>query len=322
MTYAAAQALIESANDVVLTTHINPDGDGIAASLALYHALKGMGKRVRFLCPSSVAEMYGFLPYFNKLRVLEEEQKAKRIKPTDLLISSDCGDLKRLGAVATMRHGSLLNLDHHASNDRFGDCNVVDIKAASTGVVVEKLLKRMGVALDQTIATCIYTTLVFDTGRFMHSNTTAAVFRLSARLLDTGIDASAINRALSYTKRPIDLAVQRLGLEKLAVDKQESRLVGIALSVADRASLGEDVDDWGDLVEIPRSLRGVEVAYLLREQSDGTVRASLRSNPPFEVGPVAQTFGGGGHLQAAGCTIQGDLKTVQRKLLKALRGVL
>jgi phosphoesterase RecJ-like protein len=321
MSYKAAQYLIETAEDVVLTTHINPDGDGIAASLALYHALKAMGKRVRFYCPSEVAEIYGFLPYFKQLKVVDDEQKARRLKATDLLISSDCGDLKRLGAVATMRHAALLNLDHHASNDRFGHCNVVDIKAASTGVVVEKLLKRLGVQLDQTIATCIYTTLVFDTGRFMHSNTTAAVFRLSAKLLDTGIDASAINRALSYTKRPIDLAVQRLGLEKLTVDTKESRIAGIALSVADRASLGEEVDDWGELKEIPRSLHGVEVAYLLREQKDGTVRASLRSNPPFEVGPIAQHFGGGGHLQAAGCTIEGDFAKVRRELLKHLRTI-
>ena len=113
-----------------------------------------------------------------------------------------------------------------------------------------------------------------------------------------------------------------MGLEQLRVDKAEPRIAGIALSVADRKALGEDVDDWGDLVEIPRSLRGVEVAYLLREQSDGTVRASLRSNPPYEVGPVAQHFGGGGHLQAAGCTIEGEFKAVQRALLKRLRAVL
>ena len=255
------------------------------------------------------------------MRVVEDRSQAKRLKKTDLMISSDCGDLRRLGAVASVRCANLLNLDHHASNDRFGDCNVVDVKAASTGVVVEKLLSRLGVSLDQTIATCIYTTLVFDTGRFMHSNTTAAVFRLSAKLLDTGIDASAINRALSYTKRPVDLAVQRLGLERLRVDNEEPRIAGIALSIADRASIGEEVDDWGDLVEIPRSLRGVEVAYLLREQDDGTVRASLRSNPPFEVGPVAQFFGGGGHLQAAGCTLEGAIKGAQKEILHRLRGV-
>lgn len=322
MSYAKAQQLITAARDVVLTTHLNPDGDGIAASLALYHALRNMGKRVRFLCPSTVAAMYAFLPHFDALRVVEDETQARRMGPTDLLISGDCGDLKRLGAVAHLRRGALLNLDHHASNDYFGDVNVVDLRAASTGVVVDKLLRRMRVALDQTIATCIYTTLVFDTGRFMHSNTSAAVFRLAARLLDSGIDAAAINRALTYTKRPVDLAVQRLGLQRLLVDAEEPRVAGITLTKADIASVGEEVDDWGELVDIPRSLQGVEVAYLLREQPEGNhVRVSLRSNPPWAVGPVAQHFGGGGHLQAAGCTIDGRLRPIQQNLLQHLRGL-
>lgn len=322
MTYQRAQAAIAAADSIIVTTHLNPDGDGIGACLALLLALRAAGKRVGFCCPSPVAGIYAFLPGFDQLEVVDDEAQAKRRRPCDLLIACDCGDVARLGACAQLRRGQLLNLDHHASNDAFGDINVVDLKAAATGVVVDKVLRRLKLPMSPDIATCLYTTILFDTGRFMHGNTTSAVFRFAARLLDSGIDCAAINRALTYTKRPIDLAVSALGLRRLAIDGEESRLAGIALSRRDIAGLGDDVDDWGDLVDLPRSLAGIEAAYLIREQDDGkAVRVSLRSNPPWSVGEVAQSFGGGGHHQAAGCTVPGSLRQVQPELLRRLRAM-
>ena len=161
--------------------------------------------------------------------------------------------------------------------------------------------------------------LVFQLTLPQHSNTTAHTFRWTAKLLDTGIDAAAINRSLAYTKKPHDLLIQKMGIENLLVDVQEPRLAGIVLSAAAIAAVGEP-EDWGDMVEIPRSLAGNQVAYLLREAKDRkTVRCSMRSNPPFEVGPVAQALGGGGHRQAAGCTFIGDLAAAQQEILARLR---
>lgn len=319
MSYAAAAKAIANAGSIIITTHINPDGDGVGAGLALMHALKGMGKQVRFCCPSKVVSMYAFLPGFERITVVEDEATAAKTKRADLIISCDAGDLERLGDVAKVKRTTLINLDHHVTNTRFGDINVVDVDAESTGVVVEKLLRRMKVPLDRKLGECLYTTIVFDTGRFMHSNTTAHTFRWTAKLLDTGIDAAAINRALAYTKKPHDLLIQKMGIENLLVDAQEPRLAGIVLSAAAIAAVGEP-EDWGDMVEIPRSLAGNQVAYLLREGKDRkTVRCSMRSNPPFEVGPVAQALGGGGHRQAAGCTFIGDLAAAQREILPKLR---
>ena len=319
MSYAAAAKAIANAKSIIITTHINPDGDGVGAGLALVHALKGMGKQVRFCCPSKVVSMYAFLPGFERITAVEDEAAAAKTKRADLIISCDAGDLERLGEVAKVKRTTLINLDHHVTNTRFGDINVVDVDAESTGVVVEKLLRRMKVPLDRKLGECLYTTIVFDTGRFMHSNTTAHTFRWTARLLDTGIDAAAINRSLAYTKKPHDLLIQKMGIENLLVDAKEPRLAGIVLSAAAISAVGEP-EDWGDMVEIPRSLAGNQVAYLLREAKDRkTVRCSMRSNPPVEVGPVAQAFGGGGHRQAAGCTFIGDLAAAQREILARLR---
>lgn len=319
MSYDIAAKSIAAANLVGITTHINPDGDGLGSGLALVHALRQQGKNVRFWCPSRVASVYKFLPGFDAIEIVDTPSAAAALPPCDVLISCDCGDRKRLGDLGSIKRGVLINLDHHATNDRFGDVNLVDEGAESSGVVVERLLKVMGVAMDKTLAECLYTTIVFDTGRFMHSNTTAHTFRWTAALLETGIDAAAINRELTYTKTLKDLEITRLALGHITVDEEQPVLAGIALTASDILATGAP-EDWGDMVDIPRSLQGNRVAYLAREQADRkSVRVSLRSNPPYEVSPVAEHFGGGGHRQAAGCTIMGNLATALKELLPRLR---
>lgn len=321
MSFARAAKALATASSIVITTHINPDGDGIGATLALRAALQAPGRTVRVVCPSPVASIYNFLPGFAAIEVLDSEASARRRKPCDVLLSVDCGDIQRLGAVAGWRHGCLINLDHHVAGRPFGDIALVDGKVACTGQQVERLLKAAKIPLDASIATCLYTGLVFDTGRFMHGNTGAAEFRFAARLLATGIDGAAINRQLTYCRTPHDLAIEALGLKRLRID-EDPRLAGIALSKVDIAKAGAP-EDWGDLVDIPRSLRGVEIAYLAREQDDGSVRVSLRSNPPVAISPVAQHFDGGGHRQAAGCTLtHGSLRQALADLLPRLRAQL
>lgn len=321
MPYARAAALLSAAKTVHVTTHINPDGDGIGAGLALVHALTRLGKSVRFFCPSKIASLYAFLPGFAGIETVETVEAAKALPTCDVLISCDCGDLQRLGAVASAPRAAFINLDHHATNARFGDVALVDEQAESSGVVVSKLLTVLGVALDRVLGECLYTTIVFDTGRFMHSNTTAHTFRWTATLLDTGIDAAEINRRLTYTRTPHDLALMKLALERFSVDS-DPRIAGIAITAADIAAVGAP-EDWGDLVEVPRSLQGNCIAYLMREAADRkSVRVSLRCNPPWQISPVAERFGGGGHRQAAGCTVPGSLADAQREVLPLLRAQL
>ncbi len=317
--YQTAAAAIRAATDIIITTHLNPDGDGIGAGLALLIALERAGKRVRFLCPSKVASLYAFMPEFARIRSVLDAPATAAEPAGQVMISCDCGDRERLGTVVQVAHAALINLDHHITNTRFGSINVVDESAESTGVAVSRLMTALDLPVDRVIAECLYTTIVFDTGRFMHSNTTAHTFRWTAGLLDTGIDAAEINRRLTYTKKPHDLRIQRLALEKLVADDADPRVAGIVLSKEDIAAVGEP-EDWGDLVEIPRSLLGNQVAFLIRESKKGdTARVSLRSNPPIEVGVVAQAFGGGGHAYAAGCTVPGALADVVREITARLR---
>jgi phosphoesterase RecJ-like protein len=319
VSYAAAVKALEKASSILVTTHLNPDGDGLGSGLALLHAFDALKKKTRFICPSPVASLYSFLPGFKRIEPITDEGKAKALPKHDVVISCDCGDRNRLGVAVSAPRGTLINLDHHATNGRFGDINLVDEKAESSGVVVANLLKRMHVPMDKILAECLYATIVYDTGRFMHSNTTAHTFRWTATLLQSGIDAATINRKLTYTKSLHDLKITALGIERLSVDDKNNRLAGIALSANDIAKIGEP-EDWGDLVDVPRSLAGNCIAYLFRESKDKkTVRCSLRSNPPYLVSPVAEAFGGGGHLQAAGATFPGNLAEAVKELVPRLR---
>lgn len=320
MSWKRIAEALDAARSVAVGAHLDPDGDALGSALALAIALRRMGKRVRVAMPSPVARLYAFLPGAGRIAVLDDERRVRRAPPVDVLVALDCGDRERFGALAAWRRGTLVNIDHHRSNERFGDLNVVRPEAACTAILVDRLLGRLGAALDRDIATCLYTGVVYDTGRFMHPNTTGAVLRFAARLIDAGIDAGDVNRRLTYTLTPADLRARRIGLERLAVDRRDPRLAGIALGRADLRSAGA-VSDWGDLVELPRSLAGVEIAYLLRER-ERDVRCSLRSNPPYAVGAVAAELGGGGHAQAAGCTIPGNLAHAKRVLLPLLRRTL
>ena len=168
--YAEAAAALRAARTVTITTHINPDGDGVGAGLALLIALEGLGKQVRFLCPSAVASLYAFLPRFAAIRTLDDAAAAAAEPACEVMVSCDAGDKERLGAVWAAPRGLLVNLDHHATNTRFGGCNLVDEAAESSGVVVARLLAELGVALTAELATCLYTTIVFDTGRFRRAS--------------------------------------------------------------------------------------------------------------------------------------------------------
>ena len=334
-----AVAALAAADQVILTTHVGPDGDGIGTCLALRLGLEGLGKRVRLIFPGKIPATYRFLPGFDQIVGIKDDTAATALVPeiaataATVVLSCDAGDLRRLGQVqpivAAVRAagGKLINLDHHATNDRFGDINLVDVAGESSGVVADELLAAIHLRAGRTwqpgveAAACLYTTIIYDTGRFMHSNTTPRCLRWTAALMECGIDASAINRALTYTRTAQDMQVQRLALEHLAVDAETPGLAGITLRRAAIDTIG-DPEDWGDLVELPRTLAGNQVAFVLRETKDGKIRASLRSNPPLAISGVAMGFGGGGHAQAASFTAEGKLDDLLPLLLPKLRAVL
>ncbi len=291
--YKEAWRLIEKSHHITLISHINPDGDALGSSLALYPLLKDMGKKVSIVnVTTPLPVRYDFLPGFERI---------KSVLPSkiDLIISFDCGSFDRLG-ITKPEGVPLINIDHHITNTRYGDINLIDAAQPSASSVVLRLLKENAIALRRDVATCIYTALAEDTGFFSFENVTAYTFDVASELIRAKADPAYIAQQLKERNSLAKLRITATTIEKLQLVYHA--MVGYAvLSLDDftrTGALRSDSDDCADLI---RSLATVEVAILLIEESEG-YKVSLRSKGKVDVSKIALFFGGGGHKRAAGFT--------------------
>lgn len=301
---------------LLVVTHDAADGDAVGSSLAMACLLRALGKEATIVQPGPLPRGLRFLPGSEKIRTFPEGLEG----PFDAVVCVDCSTRDRTDPVGTRLPDDLpwINIDHHASNDRFGAANWVDPAYASVGEMVHDLAERAGIVPDRAMTLALYTALVTDTGRFGFSNTRPATHRTAARLLELGVDPSEIHARLFR-----DATVGLLRLEAEAIARLRTRLGGrIAWTSVTRAMCrraGCNHEEAPDIVEIPARLAGVEVAVLFRElEPGGGTRVSLRSSRGFAVDRFAGTFGGGGHAAAAGCTLADGLSRAARRVLDAL----
>jgi len=286
----------------VFVSHVKPDGDTLGAGLALGLALRGMGKRVHYFQQDPVPRNLRFLP---------DADRVSRIVPADLpadalWVFCDMSDTSRAGEyLPPLDRRNILDIDHHLANTRFGALNYVLEAECSTGTCVLRLLRAMHAPITSDIATCLLTTIMTDTGGFVHSNTTADVLRTSAELMDLGADKNEITEKIFANKR---FAATRLVGSALSTARLE--LEGkYCWSVVDDAMLaqyGADGEDTEEIIQHLRAVEGVDVAALFKAY-DGDIRVSLRSNGRVNVQSAAGRLNGGGHFRASGLTYNGSL---------------
>ncbi|HWR39696.1 MAG TPA: bifunctional oligoribonuclease/PAP phosphatase NrnA [Patescibacteria group bacterium] len=301
-----AADLLKQARSVALTTHMRPDGDAIGSMLGLYHHLQATGKQVAMLLDDEVPPMYRFLPAWEKIARPGERQAY------DLLVILDASDAERVGTVSDAVDAPVLNLDHHISNAGFADYSYVDSAAAATGEIVLDLLLLAEAPGSPALASCLYTAIATDCGFFRYANTAAATFRHAARLVEWGAQPELVAEAMDV--RPL-ASVQALGrvLETLEL-YANNRIACISLT----EDLLNEVREYTDgLVNYPRTIEGVDVAILFKVAENSQVRVSLRSRG-FDVSRLALTFGGGGHVRAAGCTVKGSLAEAKEQVITML----
>ncbi|HZO93024.1 MAG TPA: DHHA1 domain-containing protein [Candidatus Baltobacteraceae bacterium] len=306
----AVVAELRRRRSFVFVSHVKPDGDTLGAGLALGLALKGLGKRVGYFQQDPVPRNLRFLP---------DAELVRRDVPGDLpadtlWVFCDMSDYTRAGEfLPKIDRANMLDIDHHLGNSHFGALNYVLPAEASTGTCVLRLLEALDVPITPDIATCILTTIMTDTGAFMHTNTTAEVLRISAQMIDLGADKPLITEQIFANKRA-----------------QATRLLGTALSrmvlqddgrycwtYVDEEMLREcdaDGEDTEEIVQHLRAIEGVEAAALFKDY-EGAVRVSLRSSGRVNVQAAAAMLGGGGHFMASGLTYP------ERDLQKAVEGV-
>lgn len=309
--------VLRKAPKLALFSHVSPDGDCIGSMLAMGLALEKMGKEVSFYNPNPVPSYLSFLPGSSRIR-----QELPSPQPKTLLFV-DCTDLGRVNmSRSEIREDStVLNLDHHISNLFFGDFNWVDAHACAVGEVALTLINKLGVELDVDIATNLYTAILTDSGCFEYSNTTAQTHRLTADLLDKGVDMSRIHNNIFDQKPLAQIKLLQCALSELEIHA-EGQLAMMSLSALDFQKSGAGQELSEGLVNHARSIAGVEVAVLLKEVASQEIKVGLRSNLWLNVNEIAAQFGGGGHQRAAGCTLRITMTEAKQSITAAIEEAL
>lgn len=290
---------IRAANDIALVCHVGPDGDTVGGALALRLGLLQMDKRVTLFCQDRVPGMLGFLPGVEEFRLPEDAQGS-----FDLLLCMDVSDEKRMGRCILLRDRAAhtAQVDHHATNTRYCEVNCVDGDAPANCLIVYELLQRLGCAITADIALCLAVGLSTDTGHLAYASTTPEAYRVMGELVEAGADIAEAYRRLYRERPPRQVALLAKALDSLAFHAQ-GRITSITLTQQDFADCGALPEDAEIIVNYGLDVQGIRMCVFAREQPDGQVKLSLRSVAPHRVNGVAQTFGGGGHAQAAGATI-------------------
>lgn len=313
---ALLDVLASPRGEALMLGHVHPDGDVLGTLLGLGMALEGAGWAVTYAGPHPVPDVLAFLPGTERWRVWRRAPRT-----FDVLVLTDCPNHERAEGLlegSRAADSRVLNIDHHPDNRRYGTVNWIDASAAATGEMVFDLVRALGLKMTRDIALNLFTALHTDTGSFRYSNTTARTFQIAAELTACGAEPALVSDRL-YQRRPKE-ALVKLGevLQRVQVSA-DGRVAWLAVprGLASEAFLAAE-----DLVTYPRSIEGVQVAVLLCEEAPGVVKASLRGKGEVAVNRIAHRFGGGGHENAAGCTLAGTLEDATATLLAAVNQIL
>ena len=315
--YAAACAVLRDATELAVSCHIKPDGDALGSAVGFARAAAAAGKQVvvSFGEPFVLADYFSLLPL--DLVVPPGEFPAA----PDVMVTFDAADRGRLGSLAAASEaaGTLIVVDHHVTNEGFGDINLIDGSCAASAVLAFELIQRLGWSLDVDAAQALLMGVVTDTGRFQYSNTSAHTFEVAAALVAAGAHPEVIGRMV-YEHAPFGFLSVAGAVQSRAVLEPELSLVWSELRASDLAAAGIDPVEADGLIDYIRIAREADVALLLTETDEGT-KGSLRSRAVVNVGELAATLGGGGHARAAGFTLEESSAGVIERVREYLRGI-
>lgn len=309
---------IRKYNKFLITAHVNPEGDSLGSQLGMKALLDALGKTGTIVDNDPVPDHYKFLP---KAREISTKTDAK--PDFDAAIILDCPTLKRIGKVGDLiKSGkTVINIDHHVSNEKFGDINWVDPNASSAGEMVYKLYKELNVKLTKETALALYIAILTDTGSFNYDNTSSVTHDIAGELLGYGIDPASVSESV-YEKRSLaDIKLCGLVLSTIKVNR-EGDVAYLEVTKKILKETGSDLLKAEGFVNYARSIDKVKVAIIFKEDAGDKISVSFRSKGEADVNSIASFFGGGGHVKASGCVIDGALAEVERKVLAKVDEVL
>lgn len=310
----AARAIAE-ADRIALACHVGPDGDALGSMLGLAVAAANAGKEVvaSFGSPFVMPPSLSFLPVDHLVPPKEFPAEP------ELMVALDAGSADRLGELGSniSDAGLVVVIDHHVTNEGFGDIAVVDPTAAATGELVFKILRALDWKVTPEVAQCLHTAIVTDTGRFSYSNTTPETLRIASELVEAGAVPSEISRHV-YEEAPFGyLKAVAIAMGRAVLDP-DLRVVHTSITHDDLKKAGIDWGDTENLIDLLRLAVEADTALLFKGHGDGRVKVSMRSRGETDVGALAAALGGGGHRLAAGLTADDDIEAVVERVLGAI----
>ncbi len=320
------QRALEDVDRILISTHVNPDGDAVGSVLGLRGILESAGKQSEVVISDTITKKYKFLMDRPVLRPdspeLENLEEAERFQ---MVIFVDASERERAGDVLDhldrwMSPGALeVNIDHHVSNDIFGDIVIVDPERASTAELVLQLAGTLGVDISPVVADQLFAAILTDTGRFQFGNTDSHSLQAAAQLVAAGADPSTIAQRI-YLERPASF-YRLLGNLLSSIELRHDGRTCVMTMTSDliAAYFPDGHMDSEGIVDFTVQVEGVEVGVFIRQTGDGTFRASLRSRGEIDVRVIVEAFGGGGHENAAGCGMEGSLNDVKERIVSEVK---
>ncbi len=320
---AALHEFVARHSNFLLTTHLNPDGDGIGSEVAMALWLRARGKHARVLNDSVLPHPFAFLVHDVTMESWESELAERRFDEADALVVLDTGNRQRIGRLAELidRHAiAVAVIDHHVSHQGFGQVNVIEPGASATGEIVYDLIREGGDAITVPMAEALYVALMTDTGGFRYSNTDSDAHRMAAELLGYGLDPQRLFAQVHAQASAGRLRFfgEVLSALELLDDGRVAVLEAAPEQFQKHALTGADTEG---LVDMPRSVAGVEVVVLFSEIEPGKVKVSMRSTGRVAIDRVASRLGGGGHPHAAGVLIKSTRPEARARILPELSRV-
>ena len=310
------RGIVDRSTVILCLPHKDADADSLGSALGFALSLRAMGRDVRVVVPSPLPRMLEYLPGFDTI----SDTVGDRV---DALFTFDCPTVERFGDKQDLVRttATVVNVDHHVTNEAFGSINLVDAGASATGQVVHRLLTTIDAPITADVATNLYAALFTDTGGFRHENTSERALRLGADLVAAGANPGWV-ALKSYKSR----SVSQLKLEGLAVARLRTelggRLIWSEITQAMLDDTGSDIQESEGVIDQLQSIDTMEIAVLFKESAPGVTKVSVRTRDPYDATAVCQPFGGGGHRRAAGAEVREPIAVFGPRVLEVARGLL
>ncbi|MFH1594540.1 MAG: bifunctional oligoribonuclease/PAP phosphatase NrnA [Candidatus Omnitrophota bacterium] len=308
---------LKSSKRSVITAHVNLEGDSLGSQLAMANLLKCLGKKPVIIDDDEVPEIYRFLPGAKLVRHVSDYNNEK----FDTAIVLDCPNLRRTGRVKGIveKAKQVINIDHHVSNEGFGNLIWVEKNASSVGEMIYTLFKELSCEITKETALYLYISILTDTGSFNYSNTSGATHRIVSELLGCGIEPYEVSKRVYENKTLGEIRLLAKVLSGLNVTA-DGRIAYIAVRKEDLEHTKTRPVSCENFVNFARSIKGVEVAVFFRENisKKGLLNVSFRSSGNVDVNNIAASFGGGGHKNASGCVIEGQFEGIKKRVLNRI----